>query len=139
MIFKDYYRILELDTYKVSEDDIKSAYRKLAKLYHPDLHPGDKQAEAKFKEINEAYSILSNEELRSKYDKYGTIDNVQNDNFSGFNGMEDIINHIRNMHGFGDFGFGCPRYFGFRRSDSLRFDYSNDFHLLLMDYLHFEL
>ena len=55
---RDYYEVLGVD--KGADDAaIKSAYRKLAKQYHPDLHPGDKEAEAKFKEVNEAYSILS--------------------------------------------------------------------------------
>ena len=54
-----------------SEEEIKKAYRKLAKQYHPDLHPGDKTAEAKFKEINEAYEVLSDKEKRSRYDQFG--------------------------------------------------------------------
>ena len=54
-----------------SEADIKKAYRKLAKEYHPDLHPGDKTAEAKFKELNEAYEVLSDGDKRARYDQYG--------------------------------------------------------------------
>lgn len=54
-----------------SQDEIKRAYRKLARKYHPDVNPGDKEAEKKFKEINEANEVLSNPENRSKYDKYG--------------------------------------------------------------------
>lgn len=53
------------------EDDIKKAYRKLAKQYHPDLNPGDKTAEAKFKEVNEAYSVLSDPEKKQRYDQFG--------------------------------------------------------------------
>ena len=54
-----------------SEDDIKKAFRRLAKQYHPDVNPGDKEAEKKFKEINEAYAVLSDEEKKAKYDQYG--------------------------------------------------------------------
>ena len=60
MIFKDYYKILGLDTNKVNIDDIKSAYREQAKKYHPDVNVGDKSAEERFKDINEAYRVLSN-------------------------------------------------------------------------------
>ena len=54
-----------------SEDEIKKAYRKLAKQYHPDLNPNDKEAEAKFKEVNEAYEVLSDPEKKAKYDQFG--------------------------------------------------------------------
>jgi curved DNA-binding protein len=70
MEFIDYYKILELSK-TASEADIKKAYRKLARKYHPDLSPNDKDAEKKFKEINEANEVLSNPENRKKYDKYG--------------------------------------------------------------------
>jgi len=70
MDFIDYYKILGIDK-KSSESDIKKAYRKLARKYHPDLNPNDKEAERKFKEINEANEVLSNAENRKKYDKYG--------------------------------------------------------------------
>ncbi|MEC5166613.1 curved DNA-binding protein [Flavobacterium sp. PL11] len=70
MAFIDYYKILEIDK-KVTESEIKKAYRKLARKYHPDLNPNDKIAESKFKEINEANEVLSNIENRKKYDKYG--------------------------------------------------------------------
>lgn len=70
MEFIDYYKILELSK-TASEADIKKAYRKLARKYHPDLSPNDKNAEKKFKEINEANEVLSNPENRKKYDKYG--------------------------------------------------------------------
>ncbi len=67
---RDYYEVLGVE--KGADDAaIKSAYRKLAKQYHPDLHPGDKEAEAKFKEVNEAYSVLSDAEKRAAYDRYG--------------------------------------------------------------------
>jgi len=70
MAFIDYYRILGLSK-TASEKDIKKAYRKLARKYHPDLYPNDKIAEKKFKEINEANEVLSNAENRKKYDQYG--------------------------------------------------------------------
>lgn len=68
--FKDYYQVLGISK-DAAADDIKKAYRKLARKYHPDLNPGDKKAEAKFKEINEAQEVLSDPEKRSKYDQYG--------------------------------------------------------------------
>lgn len=70
MEFKDYYKILEISK-TATESDIKTAYRKLARKYHPDLNPGNKESEAKFKEINEANEVLSHVENRKKYDKYG--------------------------------------------------------------------
>ncbi len=70
MAFIDYYKILEIPK-TASEKEIKKAYRKLARKYHPDLNPDDKAAEKKFKEINEANEVLSHPENRKKYDKYG--------------------------------------------------------------------
>ncbi len=70
MAFIDYYKILEIDK-SATVDDIKKAYRKMARKYHPDLNPNDAVAVAKFKEINEANEVLSNPENRKKYDKYG--------------------------------------------------------------------
>jgi curved DNA-binding protein len=70
MKYVDYYKILGLDK-NASEKDIRKAYRKLARKYHPDLNPNDKIAEKKFKELNEANEVLSNSENRKKYDKYG--------------------------------------------------------------------
>jgi len=70
MAFIDYYKILRLEK-NASADDIKKAYRKLARKYHPDMNPNNKEAEKKFKEINEANEVLSNPENRIKYDKYG--------------------------------------------------------------------
>ncbi len=70
MAGKDYYKILGVKR-DAPEKEIKQAYRKLARKYHPDLNPGDKAAEAKFKDINEAYEVLSDKEKRKKYDRYG--------------------------------------------------------------------
>lgn len=69
MIFRDYYRILELDTNKVNLNQIKSAYRELAKKYHPDLNIGNKRAEERFKDINEAYRVLTDPSGKRKYDR----------------------------------------------------------------------
>ena len=69
MIFKDYYKILGLDTNKVNIDEIKIAYREQAKKYHPDVNSGDNRAEERFKDINEAYKILSEPTTRKKYDR----------------------------------------------------------------------
>lgn len=71
MEYKDYYKILGVDK-KASDAEIKKAFRTLAKKYHPDLHQGDKANEEKFKEINEAYEVLSDKEKRQKYDAFGS-------------------------------------------------------------------
>lgn len=70
MDFIDYYKVLGVDK-SASADDIKKAYRKLARKYHPDVNPNDKEAEKKFKEVNEANEVLSDAEKRKKYDQYG--------------------------------------------------------------------
>ncbi len=71
MEYKDYYKTLGVER-KASTDDIRKAYRKLAMQYHPDKNPGDKKAEDKFKEINEAYQVLSDEQKRARYDQLGS-------------------------------------------------------------------
>jgi len=71
MEYKDYYKSLGVDR-KASDDEIRKAYRKLAKQYHPDYNPNDKQAEDRFKEINEAYEVLSDAKKRSHYDRVGS-------------------------------------------------------------------
>lgn len=67
---RDYYEVLGVQK-NAGEDEIKKAYRSLAKKYHPDMNPGDKDAEVKFKEVNEAYAVLSDSEKRAKYDQFG--------------------------------------------------------------------
>src|SRR5208283_4913626 len=79
---KDYYKILGINE-AASQDDIKKAFRKLARKYHPDLNPGDKTGEEKFKEINEAYAVLSDTDKRAQYDNAGTTF----EQFGGFEGF----------------------------------------------------
>ena len=67
---RDYYEVLGVDK-NAGDDEIKKAYRRMAKKYHPDLNPGDSEAEAKFKECNEAYEVLSDSEKKARYDRYG--------------------------------------------------------------------
>lgn len=69
MIFKDYYKILGLESPKATIDDIKTAYREQAKKYHPDVNVGNKNAEERFKDINEAYKTLTNQATKRKYDR----------------------------------------------------------------------
>ncbi len=83
---KDYYQILGISK-DTSQDDIKKAYRKLARRYHPDLNPGDKTAEEKFKDINEAYAVLGDPQKRAEYDRAGTTFE-QFGGFEGFKGFD---------------------------------------------------
>ena len=104
----DYYKVLGV-TKKASEDEIKKSYRKLAMKYHPDKNPGDKAAEAKFKEISEAYAVLSDAEKKKQYDMFGD---------SGFHqrySAEDIFQGADFSSIFGDLGGGgdiFSRFFG---------------------------
>lgn len=103
---RDYYEILGVDK-SADDSTLKRAYRKLAMKYHPDKNPDDKEAERKFKEINEAYEVLSDSEKRSMYDRFGhdgVNPNMGGAGFSGgFGGFEDIMNEF---FGGGFSGFG---------------------------------
>lgn len=113
---RDYYEVLGVSK-SASADEIKKAYRKLAKENHPDLHPNDKECEARFKEINEAYEILSDADKKSKYDQFGFAGVDPNYGAgaggawtgSGFSDLGDIFGDIFGG-GFGDiFGGGSSR------------------------------
>lgn len=99
---KDYYAILGVNK-SATQEEIKKAYRKLALKYHPDRNPGDKTAEEKFKEINEAYDVLKDEQKRAAYDRYGSnaFQNGGASGFSnqGFNDFADFSDIFSNMFG----------------------------------------
>ena len=101
MANKDYYEVLGIDK-NASESDIKKAYRKMAKKYHPDNNPGDKAAEEKMKEVNQAYEILSDADKRAKYDQFGSAAFEQG-GAGGFygGGMDFDMGDIFSMFGFG--------------------------------------
>ncbi len=96
---RDYYEVLGIEK-GAGEDEIKKAYRKKAKQYHPDLHPGDAEAEANFKEVNEAYSVLSDADKKARYDQYGHAGVDPNAGFGGGGGFGGFGG------GFGGFDFG---------------------------------
>ena len=107
---RDYYEVLGLQK-GASDNDIKKAFRKMAMKYHPDKNPGDKVAEEKFKEINEAYAVLSDPEKKEKYDRFGHAGVYPNSGFGGgaggfggFGGFEDIFDMFGGA--FGGFGGG---------------------------------
>ncbi|MFZ0886983.1 MAG: molecular chaperone DnaJ [Candidatus Binataceae bacterium] len=126
---RDYYEVLGVSR-GAGDDELKKAYRKLAIQSHPDRNPGDKQAEERFKEINEAYQVLSDSERRAQYDRYGHAafqGAAGNGPFSGFDftqGFEEVFSDI-----FGDF-FGTGRGRSrsrTRRGDDLRYDLEIEF------------
>lgn len=103
---RDYYEVLGVSK-NASDDEIKKAYRKLAVKYHPDRNPGDKEAEAKFKEINEAHEVLSDKQKRARYDQFGHagVGGTAGGAYGGFNG---------NPFGNGNFNFNGQTFnFGF--------------------------
>ena len=118
---RDYYEVLGVEK-NASEGEIKKAYRKLAMKYHPDQNPGDKAAEEKFKEINEAYEVLSDADKKARYDQFGFAGVDPNfgagggaygGGFSGFDGFD--LGSI-----FGDFFGGATSSSGQRRSGPTR-------------------
>lgn len=112
---RDYYEVMGVPK-NATDAEIKKAYRKLAKKYHPDLNPGDKNAEVKFKEVNEAYEVLSDKDKRARYDQFGQagVDPSFGGGAGGspFNGginIDDIFNSVFDGFDFGGFGFGGGR------------------------------
>lgn len=97
---RDYYEVLGVDK-NASDDEIKKAYRKMAKKYHPDLNPGDKTAEANFKEVNEAYEVLSDKNKKARYDQFGHAGVDPN---YGAGGAGSGFGGAGGFGGFGDFG-----------------------------------
>ena len=124
MAQRDYYEILGLDK-SADADAIKRAYRQQAKKYHPDLHPGDAEAEKNFKEVNEAYSILSDPEQKAKYDQFGHAafdptagGGYGGGGFGGFGDFGDLGDIFGSIFG-GAFGGGATQRRGPRRGDDV--------------------
>lgn len=121
MTKRDYYEILGIEK-NASKDDIKKAYRKLAMQFHPDRNPDNKEAEEKFKEAAEAYEILSNDDKKARYDRFGH-EGVRGSGYGsqGFSDVNDIFSHFSDIFGGGSifddiFGGGGQRSRGRRRS-----------------------
>jgi len=125
--FKDYYKILGVSK-SANEAEVKRVFRKLARKYHPDMNPGDKTAEAKFKEINEAYEVLSDPDKRQKYDQFGQYWNQTGGQAGGFDvdfgqygSFDDFINELLGRFS-GGFGSGASssteRSYSYRTSTS---------------------
>ena len=119
MTKRDYYEILGVDR-NASKDDLKKAYRKLAMEFHPDRNPNNKEAEEKFKEAAEAYEVLSNDDKKARYDRFGH-DGVRasGSGSPGFSDINDIFTHFSDIFGggsiFDDFFGGSSRGRGQRR------------------------
>ncbi|MDQ3687490.1 MAG: molecular chaperone DnaJ [Acidobacteriota bacterium] len=131
---RDYYEILSVSR-SATDGEIKSAYRRLAVRHHPDKNPGDAEAEEKFKEAAEAYTVLSDAEQRARYDRFGHagVSGSGGGNWgaSGFGGIEDILG---DLFGFGDVFGGGGRGGGSRRSTAQRgSDLRYDFEMTLED------
>jgi molecular chaperone DnaJ len=117
---RDYYEVIGVAK-SAADQEIKSAYRKLALKFHPDRNPGDKAAEEKFKEAAEAYSILSDSDKRARYDRHGHAGvggGGQGFDPSAFTGFEDIFGGLGDIFGFG----GGARRSGPQRGADLRYD-----------------
>lgn len=127
---RDYYEVLGVSK-GASEQEIKSAYRKMALQHHPDRNPGDKQAEDKFKEAAEAYSVLSDGEKRARYDRFGHAGvGAQSGGFGGFdpNVFADFSDILGDIFGFGDlFGGSSRRGSRVQRGSDLRYDLEMSF------------
>ena len=105
---RDYYEVLGINK-NASDSEIKKAYRHMAKQYHPDMNPGDKAAEAKFKEVNEAYEILSTADKKARYDQFGHAGVDPNSGFNGYGGFGDFdFGNVGDIFEsfFGNMGFG---------------------------------
>lgn len=99
---RDYYEVLGVDK-KATKDEIKKAYRQLAMKYHPDRNPDNKEAEEKFKEAAEAYEVLSDDQKRAKYDKFGHQGMHAGQDYSGYTDINDIFSHFSDIFGGGIF------------------------------------
>lgn len=120
---EDYYETLNVSK-DATDQDIKKSYRNLAKKYHPDLNQNKEEAEQKFKEVNEAYEVLSDPEKRSRYDRFGHsgVDGQT----GGFDGFGDIFDDIFDIFG-GGFSSSSRRNTGPRRGPDIRYDLDLDF------------